>query len=89
MGLESDMTKDYAKLCAALQEIDVFKAVLIENCKIEFEKVIDKHIRMKSRHQEFFMSMTRGVVSISLILVTFTVCSTKEIIQSTFISSVT
>ena len=63
VGIELDMTKDYARLCAALQEIDVFKAVLIENCKIEFEKVIDKHIRMKSRHQEFFMSMTRGVVS--------------------------
>lgn len=57
------MAKEYARLCAALQEIDVFKVVLVDNCKTEFEKVIDKHIRMKSRHQEFFMSMTRGVVS--------------------------
>lgn len=58
------MAKEYARLCSALQEIDVFKVVLVDNCKTEFEKVIDKHIRMKSRHQEFFMSMTRGVVSI-------------------------
>lgn len=61
--MEADMAKEYAKLCACLQEIDVFKVVLVDNCKTEFEKVIDKHIRMKSRHQEFFMSMTRGVVS--------------------------
>lgn len=63
VGIEADMAKEYAKLCSCLQEIDVFKVVLIDNCKTEFEKVIDKHIRMKSRHQEFFMSMTRGVVS--------------------------
>lgn len=56
------MVKDYARLCASLQEIDVFKVVLVDNCKTEFEKLIDKHIQMKSRHQEFFMSMTRGVV---------------------------
>ncbi|KAK7602276.1 hypothetical protein V9T40_009717 [Parthenolecanium corni] len=62
VGLEADMAKEYARLCAALQEIDVFKVVLVDNCKTEFEKVIDKHIRMKSRHQEFFMSMTRGVL---------------------------
>ncbi|XP_065224255.1 uncharacterized protein LOC135848298 [Planococcus citri] len=60
--IESDMAKEYAKLSSALQEIDVFKVVLVDNCKNEFEKFIDKHIRMKSRHQEFFMSMTRGVL---------------------------
>lgn len=58
------MAKEYAKLSSSLQEIDVFKVVLVDNCKNEFEKAIDKHIRMKSRHQEFFMSMTRGVVRV-------------------------
>ncbi|XKL66534.1 hypothetical protein PGB90_009954 [Kerria lacca] len=62
VALEAEMAEEYAKLCSALQEIDVFKVVLVDNCKTEFEKVIDKHIRMKSRHQEFFMSMTRGVL---------------------------